>query len=90
MVPELITHVVVTVFTDIVEVLSTLMLHQLSFSIEFVRYVYLLHVCTSFCQLWGLSHTQLLHWRTFCELTALFKCAKSEFGSTVPKNMALY
>lgn len=28
--------------------------------------------------------------QTFCELTALFKWAKSEFGSTVPRNMALY
>jgi hypothetical protein len=84
------THVVVTVFTDILEVLSRLVLHQLSFSIESVHYVYLLHVCTSFCQLLGLSHTKLFHERTFCELTALLRRAKSEFGSTVPKNMALY
>jgi hypothetical protein len=27
---------------------------------------------------------------TFCELTARFRCAKSDCGSTVPKKMDLY
>lgn len=36
------------------------------------------------------SHTRFFVGQTFCELTALFKWAKSEFGSTVPRNMDLY
>ena len=57
------THVVITIFTDIVEVLSRLVFLKLGFAIEFVRYVYLLHVCTGFCQLWGL----LIQGSSMCE-----------------------
>ena len=88
-VPEFMTHVVITVFTDILEVLSRLEL-QIGL-LDRIRTLCLpparMHWLLS--ALWP-SHTSLFHMRTFCELTALFRCAKSEFGSTVPKNMVLY
>ena len=48
---EFVTHVMVAVFTNIVEVLSMVSITSLEVSAELVRYVYPLRVCTIVCQL---------------------------------------
>jgi hypothetical protein len=80
----------VAVFPNIIQVLSMVSRKCLSqvahpSYIVFPTSAYTLLLVSPYSNEYQLPSPQ-----TFCELTALFKCAKSEFGSTVPRNMALY